>query len=210
MMPTSSQLIRISLLISILFSLISHSALGEEIPAWSADHILSRKQWKAAKPSGQMQAQRPLGIVVHHTGTRQNRTKSLERKMRDLQSFSQSRERLDNGRWKPAWPDVPYHFYISTDGRIAEGRDIRFAGDTNTDYNTQNLIQVALEGNFEVTRVADHQKEALYSLLAWLMTEYRLSGDRLFSHSELAQTACPGKNLQPLVEAFSLNGSHHD
>jgi N-acetyl-anhydromuramyl-L-alanine amidase AmpD len=120
-------------------------------------------------------------------------------KMKGLQRFSQSAEKLADGRMKPAWPDVPYHFYIAADGKIAEGRDINAVGDTNTGYNPQGYIQVVVEGNFEVEKVAAPQLESLKLLLASLKKAHGITAQNVLGHSDKAQTACPGKNLEALI-----------
>lgn len=121
---------------------------------------------------------------------------SLTAKMKGLQRFSQAKEKLSDGRMKPAWPDVPYHFYIGSDGRIAEGRSITAVGDTNTGYDPAGYIQVVVEGNFETEKVTDAQQAALKSLLAWLTEKYNIKPTSIAGHKAKAQTACPGKDLE--------------
>ena len=96
----------------------------------------------------------------------------LEAKMQGLQRFSQNKEKLADGRTKPAWPDVPYHFYIAVDGRIAEGRSITAVGDTNTGYDPSGFIQVVVEGNFETEKPSALQQAALTDLLQSLKAKY--------------------------------------
>ncbi|HVL38667.1 MAG TPA: hypothetical protein VM328_04670, partial [Fimbriimonadaceae bacterium] len=86
--------------------------------------IVTREQWGANPPVLTRKRHVPTHITIHHTGVPQQPARSLEDKLRGLQLFSQREDKLASGQTKPAWPDVPYHFYISTDGRIGEGRHL--------------------------------------------------------------------------------------
>jgi hypothetical protein len=160
-----------------------------------APKVLSRKDWQAEAPTLKMSAQKPVAILVHHTGSPQKPKTSLVSKMRGLQRFSQAKEKLADGRTKPAWPDVPYHFYIAVDGKIAEGRDINAVGDTNTGYDPSGFIQVVVEGNFDNEKMSVPQTAALKSLLQWLMEKHGIEATSIQAHKDKAQTACPGKHL---------------
>ncbi|MEO1709686.1 MAG: hypothetical protein AAFR70_05415, partial [Pseudomonadota bacterium] len=116
-------------------------------PATAADEldgIVTRDAW-GAKPGNAkiMKRQTPREIIIHMTGVRMQPKISLERKMRGLQGYSQRRAKIGR-RFRRAWGDIPYHYYIGVSGRVAKGRDINFAGDTNTKYDVSDRIQVVV------------------------------------------------------------------
>lgn len=158
--------------------------------------VVTRKDWGAKPPVSEMVRHKPEFITIHHTGTKQNPTRSIEDKLRGLQAFSQREDKLASGKTKRAWPDVPYHFYIAVDGRIAEGRDINFVGDTNTEYDPSGHILVTLEGNFENEQPGNEQMKATRRLVRYLARRYKVPAAKIKSHKDYAQTACPGENLQ--------------
>jgi hypothetical protein len=163
--------------------------------ATEAPTIMPRQDWGAAPPSLPMLSQTPSSIIVHHTGSKMMVKKTLAAKMRGLQRFSQAKEKLADGRTKPAWPDIPYHYYIAADGAIAEGRDVNRVGDTNTAYDPKGAIQIVVEGNFEIEQVTGAQQASLEKLLSWLKTKHAIKLETITTHAAKAQTACPGKNL---------------
>jgi len=165
--------------------------------------IITRADWGAKAAVGKMKQQKPVAILVHHTGSKGKPNLGISEKMKGLQRFSQNAEKLADGRLKPAWPDVPYHFYIAVDGKVAEGRNINSVGDTNTGYNPMGYIQVVVEGNFDVEQVTEAQKTSLKAVLAWLQDQYAIKPTMVFGHSGKAQTACPGKNLEALLTEFA-------
>jgi hypothetical protein len=157
--------------------------------------IVSREVWGGrAADSALMQRQVPREIVIHHTSVRQQPNVSLEKKMRGLESFSRTPGKVGN-RTKPAWGDVPYHFYIDAKGRIGEGRSLSFAGDSNTKYDTGGKIQIVLEGHFDQEMPDGKQLEALDRLVAWLAADHKIGPDGVAGHDHFAATDCPGKNL---------------
>ena len=123
--------------------------------------VLTRTQWGAAEPVAEMTPHTPTVITVHHTGTPANPERSTAEKIRALQAFSQRADTLGDGTPKVAWADVPYHYYIGTDGVVAEGRDVRYEGDTNTSYDLRGHVQVVVEGNFEETEPTPEQLASL-------------------------------------------------
>lgn len=164
--------------------------------------IVSRAQWGAKEvgPNGRPHTIR--FITIHHGGVASNAKRSLEEKLRGLQAWSQREDKLDSGRTKPAWPDIPYHYYISIDGRIGEARPTNIAGDTNTEYDPTGHLLIVLEGNFEVETVPPDQLQALRSLTVWCAWKWGVLAHRIAGHKDYAQTDCPGAHLYPELEGL--------
>jgi hypothetical protein len=168
-----------------------NDALGADVTR-SAPPLVTREQWKARAPLPGMKPQRPAGIIVHHTAVRSNPKYPLETKLRNLQSFSQNASKEQK---RGAWGDVPYHFYIDMTGRIGEARDVRYAGDSNTRYNTVGFIQVVVEGDFEKETPGAAPLRALERLLATLSLAWNVPVQKITVHKDHASTTCPGRNL---------------
>ena len=161
--------------------------------------IIARKDWGANKPVGEGKKHRITFITVHHTATAQKPEGLIGTKMRNLQAFSQRDDKLDSGKVKPAWFDIPYHYYIAADGQIAEGRPIKYAGDTNTEYDPAGHALVVLEGSFNKEIPTPAQVESLKQMVAWLARKYKVPPENIKGHSDYARTACPGENLRKLL-----------
>jgi hypothetical protein len=157
--------------------------------------ILKRTDWGAKSPVAEMKKHEPKRITIHHTATLQKKDRALKDKLQALQEFSQKEGKLGNGKPKPAWPDVPYHFYIDCNGGIAEGRDVNFVGDTNTEYDPAGHLLVVLEGNFEEEKIPAEQWDALSRLVAELALRYHVAPAEVKGHLDYAKTQCPGKAL---------------
>jgi len=119
----------------------------------------------------------------------------MERKMRGLQSYSQRPARMGRRR-RRAWGDVPYHYYIGASGRIAKGRDLAYAGDTNTNYETAGRIQVVVEGEFNKEKPKPRQIKSLIRVVTWLARIHRVPPAKIVGHNDLAATSCPGRHLK--------------
>ena len=171
-------------------------------PALAADRIaappiLPRAAW-AAKPADTslMKSQTPREIVIHHTGEKRRPQLTLQEKLQKLQKFSQSAGMVGTAP-KPPWGDVPYHFYVDAAGRIAEGRSLHFAGDSNTKYDTANRIQIVVEGHFDQEQPAPVQLKSLDRLVVWLADRYNVPAIKISGHSDhVGNTDCPGRNLK--------------
>jgi hypothetical protein len=157
--------------------------------------FVSRAEWGARPPVLPMQAHTLTRLTIHHTGTNQNFNRTVVDKLRGLQLFSQRDDSLASGRLKPAWPDVPYHFYVGVDGVVGEGRDWRYAGDTNTEYDPSGHLLVVVEGNFQKDTLTTAQRRTLDLIVPALAQRFRIPADRLASHRDYARTECPGANL---------------
>ena len=181
---------------SILFcsSITSKNVCAQERP-----DLLTREEWRAHPPTKAMQPNTPTRLTIHHTGTNPSMNKTLDAKLRALQSFSQADSRLADGRMKVAWADVPYHYYIDVAGRTAEGRQARFLGDSNTDYDLRGHLSIVLEGNFDTAPPSNAQVRTLTSLLRSLAATYHIRPENIGAHKQFAKTACPGRHLMALL-----------
>jgi hypothetical protein len=157
--------------------------------------FVSRTEWGAHAPVLPMTQHVPTRLTIHHTGTAQNFARSIEEKMRGLQAFSQRDDSLDSGKKKPAWADVPYHYYIAVDGSVAEGREWNYVGDTNTEYNPAGHLLVVVEGRFDTDTLTTAQRRALDALIPSLAHHFRIAGSMLAGHRDFAVTDCPGRSL---------------
>lgn len=167
--------------------------------ALSKPTIISRKDWKAKNPVGEGKEHTIRFLTIHHTGTPQKKETKIEKKMQNLQNFSQTESRLASGKLKPIWFDVPYHYYIAVDGKIAEGREIKFVGDTNTNYDPTGHALIVLEGNFETEQPSAEQQKSLREMTGWLLAQYKIPVAEIKAHNDYAATACPGNNLKILL-----------
>jgi hypothetical protein len=171
--------------------------------------FVPRAAWGAHAPVLPMSEHVPKRLTIHHTATIQNPARTIEQKMAGLQAFSQRDDSLASGKKKPAWADVPYHYYVAVDGAVAEGREWRYAGDTNTEYNPVGHLLVVVEGNFETDTLTSAQHRTLDALIPTLARHFGIAGSMLAAHRDFANTQCPGRNLYaeiPRLRAMITEG----
>ncbi len=214
-MAHSTAVMRLSLLT---LALLLSSCAGSQPASVNHDGLpadlayVPRTEWGALDPTGPMRPHTPSTITVHHTGTPAHPEQPNAQKLRNLQSFSQSADTLGDGSAKVAWPDLPYHYYIATDGVVLEGRDVRYEGETNTDYPLTGHLQVVVEGNFEETEPTAEQLASLTRLVVALAEQWDVPAASIAGHGDRApgQTVCPGEALIPFLptlrEAVAAGG----
>jgi hypothetical protein len=132
-------------------------------------------------------------VTLHHTGFPEPlRPEEDPRvRLRNLQSWGAS----DRNWW-----DVPYHFLIDLEGRVYEGRDWRYKGDTNTTYEPGGHFLISVIGNYEIQEPTAAQVEAISDLMAWAIARFDLPLDRIGGHYNYASTACPGEAFRGMLE----------
>jgi hypothetical protein len=132
-------------------------------------------------------------VTLHHTGSPEplRPDDDPREKLRGLQSWG-ARDRN--------WWDVPYHYLIDLDGRIYEGRDWRYMGETNTTYDPEGHFLISVIGNYERQEATAAQIEAIADLMAWALSRFDVPVDRIGGHYNYAQTGCPGKQLRKYLE----------
>jgi hypothetical protein len=132
-------------------------------------------------------------VTLHHTGfpepLRPDEDPVL--RLRNLQSWGES----DRNWW-----DVPYHFLIDLAGRVYEGRDWRYKGDTNTTYEPAGHFLISLLGNYEIQEPTAAQIEAIADLMAWAVRRFDLPLESIGGHYDYANTSCPGVYLRGMLE----------
>lgn len=136
-------------------------------------------------------------VTLHHTGSPEplRADEDPRQKLQGLQSWG-ARERN--------WWDVPYHFLIDLEGRIYEGRDWRYMGETNTTYDPAGHFLISVIGNYERQEATPQQLEAIADLMAWALSKFNLPLERIGGHFNYADTTCPGEHLRKYLEDGTL------
>lgn len=136
-------------------------------------------------------------VTLHHTGSTEplRPADNPVEKLRGLQSW---------GAAERNWWDVPYHYLIDLDGRIYEGRDWRYMGETNTTYDPSGHFLISIIGNYERQEPTPAQVKAIADMMAWAIDEFDVPLDRIGGHYNYAGTSCPGQHLRKLLEDGTL------
>lgn len=132
-------------------------------------------------------------VTLHHTGSAQP-LRPADDPARILASLQTWGARDRN------WWDVPYHFLIDLDGRVFQGRDWRYTGETNTTYDPAGHFLISVIGNYELQEPTRAQVNAIADLMAWAVQRFDVPLDRIGGHYDYAQTSCPGAHLRGLLE----------
>ncbi len=99
------------------------------------------------------------------------------------------------------WIDIPYHYVIDLNGTIYRGRDIAFAGDTNTTYDPAGHALIEVVGNYEEIEPNAAQLDAVVALMTMLAAKYSLPPEMIRGHRDYVRdTVCPGKKLHRYLE----------
>ena len=136
-------------------------------------------------------------VTLHHTGSAEPLRPQDDpvSKLRGLQSW---------GAAERNWWDVPYHFLMDLEGRVYEGRDWHFMGETNTTYDPGGHFLISIIGNYERQEATPAQLAAIAELMAWALKEFDLPLDRIGGHYHYATTGCPGQHLRKYLEDGTL------
>ncbi len=137
-------------------------------------------------------------VTLHHTGS-----------ARPLQPDDDPREQLRNlqawGARDRNWWDLPYHFLIDLEGRIYEGRDWRYMGETNTAYDPRGHLLISVIGNYGLQEATPAQVDAIAGLMAWAVARFDVPIERIGGHYDHAETSCPGPHLRRYLEDGTLH-----
>jgi hypothetical protein len=157
--------------------------------------VLCRDAWGALPSGDGLKAHTISRLTVHHTARFLRSPADAPAAVRGHQRFH-IEER--------GWPDLAYHYIISSDGYAFEGRPEAFRGDTATSYDPTGHFLVCLEGEFDTQSPSPEQLETLVRLLAYGAGKHAVDLSMIGGHRDFAATACPGATLYEGIADGSL------
>lgn len=151
-----------------------------------AVNIQSRAAWGAISTScsGSHKADR---ISIHHTETPLPDSVSFEARLRQIQNFHIKTR---------GWCDIAYHYLVSADGRIWEGRVAHLIGAHVERKNTGN-IGISLMGVHTKKPITSDQINSVAALSAQISGDagFVVDEETLKGHRDQKATTCPGDAL---------------
>lgn len=129
---------------------------------------------------------KPPLIILHASGTPNGRWITID----DIDQWHQTRGKRRIAHWasahQPHLASIGYHYVITTDGAVAEGRHHREPSDSAKGYNS-NSLSICLIGTNKFTAA---QWDSLATLVADLRVHHCTD---VIGHRSLdANKACPG------------------
>ncbi|MBA3686310.1 MAG: N-acetylmuramoyl-L-alanine amidase [Planctomycetes bacterium] len=151
---------------------------------------------------------KPYRITIHHSSdiALPNGMQESGDPVKVLQYIERT-HMLGIGKNEP-FACIGYHYIISADGCVWEGRPLKFQGAHSTGDNNIGNIGLCLLGNFERHAVPAPQRAALISTLDRLVKTHGIAKSRetIVGHKHFKATDCPGRHLDPIVRAYADGG----
>ena len=168
-----------------------------DLKAKAVDGVIPRARWARGNPDGSDLNKMIVPIkwvTIHHDGLDSPMTET------SMDASAARIEWIRCGHRGRGFSDIGYHYVIDRDGRVWEGRSLRWQGAHVSKHNEQN-IGILVMGNFDIQRPSQQQLDGLRGHVRKLLAQYKLSRGRVLTHREWAgaKTACPGKHLQAAV-----------
>lgn len=140
-------------------------------------------------------------LTVHHSA--EENAPDLDGSVADTAAALRQMQRSHMEAKSPRWGDIGYHFLIDPAGHVFQGREIAWQGaHADGDNNVQN-IGVCVIGNFEEERPTKAALDSLKKLVDSLRKTWSIARTAVYGHQDLKSTRCPGKYLEPWVEAYT-------
>ena len=168
-----------------------------DLKAKAVDGVIPRARWARGNPDGSDLNKMIVPIkwvTIHHDGLDSPMTET------SMDASAARIEWIRCGHRGRGFSDSGYHYVSDRDGRVWEGRSLRWQGAHVSKHNEQN-IGILVMGNFDIQRPSQQQLDGMQKWVSTLLKRYRLEDGRVRTHGEWpgAKTACPGKHLQAAV-----------
>lgn len=160
--------------------------------------LVPRAQWNAAPADPRnmrRSAPRWRWITVHHSVFTSDGD-SLAASLDTVQRIQ--RVHMDN----EDYADIGYHYLIDRQGRVIEGRSLRWQGAHAGGTNNVGNVGICLLGNFEVERPTAAAIRSLERLIVELQRELSIPRRNVRPHRDWKETECPGRHLMPWFARF--------
>lgn len=155
--------------------------------------IITRKEWLANKAGSMKDASVYKKITIHHTTDNPKYPKKSSASfVKGIQEYHQKKKK---------WADIGYHYLISKEGTIFEGRLLSNLGAHVKGHNSGN-IGIALLGDFDRDKLNKQQKDTLRLLTEALQERYNIPKQQIYRHKDLGDTKCPGKHCADFVKSL--------
>ncbi len=94
---------------------------------------------------------------------------------------------------------IGYQWFIDTSGKLFQGRREDEEGAHKKGWNTKS-IGICLRGNLQITKPTNQQLKTLQKLLDDIKLRWDI--DKIYAHSDLSATLCPGQHLMSFIEKY--------
>lgn len=171
------------------------------------DHVKTRAQWGARPTKCWGSNTKKYRMAIHHTFTPPKSGGSYEARIRGIQAYHMDTR---------GWCDVGYHFLVTDDGHVYEGRPLHFNGAHVGGHNTGN-IGISFVGCYQsgacdsmgTMYPSNASINGTAKLIRALSDQFGISIDssKIKGHGQHdgAYTACPGDRiLKEFTTIFEL------
>jgi LysM repeat protein len=161
--------------------------------------VVRRKEWTDAKiKKNHRQMGRVTRITVHHTGEYAGTVGVSKREiLRRIDRYHRE------GR---GWAAIGYHWLVSPDGQVYEGRPESIQGAHTRNANSNNL-GISMMGDFHKNSPTARHVSILKAVLEDARKRYGLPRSKVFGHRDHMATACPGDHLYAWLQRYKAGNA---